>query len=144
MRHAFPNGFPGTSSKRQVGINELVMPRLVGSDPGRQRARLNVVDHSVTLLIEGEGPVIPYVAICDLPKFITARARNCEGISDRRLSSRLHHMSGHSSRLVVRETTNRMFTIWVQHVSINHNLKSQQLPCANQPLPDGSLRITGV
>ena len=94
-------------------INELVMPRLVGSNPGRQRARLNVVDHSLTPLIEAEGAVISYVAICDLPKFITARARNCEGITDRRLSSRLHHMSGLSSRLVVRETANRLFIIFI-------------------------------
>ena len=102
-----------------MGIDELVMPRLVGSDPGRQRARLNVVDHSLTLLIEAEGAVISYVAICDLPKVITARAPNGDGVSDRRLSSRLHHMSGHSSRLVVGKTADRMFTIRVQHVSIN-------------------------
>jgi len=108
-----------------MGINELVMPRLVGSDPGRQRATLNVVDNRLTLLIDAEGAVISYAATCDLPKFITARPRNCDGVGDRRLSSGLHHMSGHSSRLVVGETADRMFTIRVQHVSINANLKCQ-------------------
>ena len=125
MRQAFPNGFAGTSSERQMGINELVMPRLVGSDPGRQRATLNVVANRLTLLIDAEGAVISYAATCDLPKFITARTRNCDGVGDRRLSSGLHHMSGHSSRLVVGETADRMFTIRVQHVSINANLKCQ-------------------
>src|ERR1700721_1307305 len=91
----------------------------------RPDSNLNVVDYSLTLLIDAEGAVISYVAICDLPKFITARARNCDGVSDRRLSSRLHHMSGHSSRLVVRERANRIFTIRMQHVSINPNLKCQ-------------------
>lgn len=57
---------------------------------------------------------------------------------------RLHHMSGHSSRLVVDETADRMFTIRVQHVSINGDLKCQQLPCANQPLLDGSFRIVAA
>jgi hypothetical protein len=85
-----------------MGTNELVMPRLVRSDPGRQRASLNVVDHSLTLFIEGEVPVVAYVAICDPSEFIAARASNCCGVSDGRLSSRLHHMSGHSSRPVVR------------------------------------------